>query len=101
MNVYLAWTFTVLYYAIYPFAKILQWILIALTPVWHGIEFGLLPLVYLGRFVLNTVYLPFAVLGRFEVSIDRAGLNSVHDWLPRWASAEFNRLCTFIWESQD
>ena len=79
MNIYLAWTTAVLYYLIYPFAKILQLVLLALTPVWHGIEFLLLPLAYLGRFTRDMLYLPFTIIGRFEVSLDKTPPSHAHD----------------------
>jgi len=83
MNVYLAWTFTVLYYLVYPFVKVVQLALLALTPVWHGIEFALLPLAYLGRFIMDMLYLPFSIIGKFEVSFNRVGSFHARDWSER------------------
>ncbi|OCL05031.1 hypothetical protein AOQ84DRAFT_391129 [Glonium stellatum] len=56
---YLAATLAVLYYILYPFVKLVQWLLIALSPLWYGVRFMLLPLTHLGHVLLATFLFPF------------------------------------------
>ncbi|OCK98042.1 uncharacterized protein K441DRAFT_604801 [Cenococcum geophilum 1.58] len=56
---YLAATLTVLYYILYPIVKLVQWLLIALSPLWYAVQFFLLPLTHLGHVLLGTFLFPF------------------------------------------
>ena len=68
---YLAATLTVLYYTLYPIVKLVQWLLIALSPLWYAVQFLLLPLTHLGHILLGTLLFPFQpqLLSNIEVRI--------------------------------
>jgi hypothetical protein len=68
---YLAATLTVLYYILYPIVKLVQWLLIALSPLWYAVQFLLLPLTHLGHILLGTLLFPFQpqLLSNIEVRI--------------------------------
>ena len=75
MNVYLAWTLTVLYFIVYPIYWILYWLLyliyiclaFIIKPLLSVMLFLIQPILYLGAFILYVITWPFLVLKRFEV----------------------------------
>jgi len=72
MNIYLAVTITVLWYIGYPIAFVLYYaahaIIFILRTLYRPVAFLLQPLIYLGRFILACLIVPFALLAKFEVS---------------------------------
>ncbi|OCK84810.1 hypothetical protein K432DRAFT_288118 [Lepidopterella palustris CBS 459.81] len=58
-QVYLSVALTVVYYLVYPIVRLLQWILIALSPLWYCLQFLLLPLTHLGHVFLDIFLFPF------------------------------------------
>jgi hypothetical protein len=67
MNVYLAWTLTVLYYISVPFTALVYSILYLLRPVWYLIYVVLLPFAYVGHYLSAIVTYPLRFLGTLEV----------------------------------
>jgi hypothetical protein len=67
MNVYLAWTLTVLYYVSVPFTALVYSILYLLRPVWYLIYVVLLPFAYVGHYLSAIVTYPLRFLGTLEV----------------------------------
>jgi len=71
MNIYLAWTLTVLYWIGLPIYWLLYVILIALLfilkPLFSILLFLLQPVFYLGAFIAYIAALPYHFLKRFEV----------------------------------
>lgn len=68
MNIFLALTWTVIYYVIlYPIVLILQLLGNIVLSLVRAAEFILLPFAYLGRFLLDALLFPFIVVSRFEV----------------------------------
>jgi len=56
---YLAAATTVISYILYPIVKLVQWLLIALSPLWYCVQFLLLPLTYLGHVFFGIFVFPF------------------------------------------
>lgn len=74
MHIVLAWIFTILYWIIWPVIIVLYYLVTAVVAtlklLYWPIGFLLQPVVYLGRFILACLALPFRALVKLEVSDD-------------------------------
>ncbi|KAF2142951.1 uncharacterized protein K452DRAFT_286586 [Aplosporella prunicola CBS 121167] len=67
MNPAVAFLWAVLYYLlVLPVYALLQLLLVAVSPVWHGTRFVLLPFFHLGHFMSQAAMLPFRTLAKLE-----------------------------------
>ena len=78
MNIYLAWTGTILWWICWPIGIVVYYLFVAvitaLKVLYWPIAFILQPVVYLFRFIAACLALPFRALVKLEVS----GTNSIH-----------------------
>lgn len=94
MNIYLAWTGTILYWISWPIAIALFYLFVAVVAVlkliYWPIAFVLQPVVHLLRFIAAVLALPFRALVKLEVSeLNPVCLVHISDCL-------FFSLCTII-----
>lgn len=76
MNIYLAWTITVLSWILYPIYAVVYfiayYIFVGLTMIMHPLYvismFVLQPVIYLGLFISFCITWPYYFVQRFEVS---------------------------------
>lgn len=75
MNIYLAWTGTILYWIVWPVGITLYYLFIAVVAVlkliYYPIAFILQPVVYLLRFIVACLALPFRALVKLEVCVSK------------------------------
>jgi hypothetical protein len=73
MNVYMSWLLTILWWICYPVGIVLYYVAIAGLAIskllYQPVAFVLQPVVYLSRFVLACLALPFILLAKLAVRI--------------------------------
>jgi hypothetical protein len=83
MNTYLAWTGTILYCICWPIGSLLYYLSITIVAIlkliYWPIAFLLQPVVYLLRFIVAILALPFRALVKLEVSdFSSLSMQSIH-----------------------
>lgn len=75
MNIYLAWTGTILYWISWPIGIVLFYLFVAVVAIlkliYWPIAFVLQPVVHLLRFITAVLALPFQALVKLEVRANR------------------------------